>query len=104
MKAEEKKNILKTSLINSFVDDYNAYKSTIIFINKELKELNINYQYTYDEFCLEFLNKTLENIEFIDLQNIQSDFFINFWKFNLYNIQSMLNKKIENYNENKINQ
>ena len=38
METEERKSIMKTALTNSFVDDYEAYKHTIEFINNDLKE------------------------------------------------------------------
>ena len=84
-----------------------------IRVNNDLKESNINFKYTYDEFCVEFLNETLENIENIDIFNFEqfNQFYINFWNFNLYTLQSMLNKKIDSlgykfedfFNTSKIN-
>ena len=96
MEIEERKSVLKTALINSFVDDYSAYKNTIEFINKDLIESNIEYQYSYDEFCVEFLNETLINLEDIDIFTVEqyNQFYINFWQFNLYNLQCMLNRKL----------
>lgn len=97
MEVEDRKKVIKTSLINSFVDDYSAYKNTITFINKDLQKSNINFQYNYDDFCVEFLNQTLKNIEDIDIFNADKyeDFYINFWQFNLYTLQCMLNKKLD---------
>lgn len=97
MEIEQRKKVLKTALINSFVDDYEAYKKTIEFINTDLIESNINFQYKYDEFCVDFLNETLKNIEDIDIFSFDefNQFYINFWKFNLYNLQSMLTNKLE---------
>ena len=94
MNIEERKKILKTALINSFVDDSKAYKKTIEFINKDFVILNIDFQYSYDEFCIEFLNQTIKNIENIDIFNSDgSQFSINYWQFNLYVLQCMLNEK-----------
>lgn len=97
MEVEERKNVLKAALINSFVDDYTAYKNTIDFINKDLSGSSIAFQYTYDEFCVEFLNETLINLENIDIFTVDkyNEFYRNFWKFNLYNLQCMLNKKLD---------
>lgn len=96
MDIEERKNILKSALINSFVDDYSAYKNTIKFINNDLNESNIKFQYSYDQFCADFLNQTLINIEDIDIFNADqyNQFYVNFWQFNLYNLQCMLNNKL----------
>ena len=97
MVSEERKIILKNALINSFVDDYSAYKNTIKFINNDLTTSNINFQYSYDEFCTDFLNETLSNIEDIDIfgENKYNNFYINYWQFNLFNLQCMLNKKLQ---------
>jgi len=102
MEIEDRKKVIKTALINSFVDDRKAYKSTIEFINKDLKKSEIQFQYSYDEFCLEFLNETLINIENIDIFTVDGfdQFYINFWQFNLYNLQCMLNKKLEHLGYN----
>lgn len=97
MDIEERKKVLQFALTNSFVDEYKAYKSTIDFINKDLSDSNIDFQYSYDEFCIEFLNQTLKNLEDIDIFsfNEYDKFYVNFWQFNLYNLQCMLNKKLE---------
>jgi len=102
MEIEDRKKVIKTALINSFVDDHKAYKSTIDFINKDLEKSDIKFQYSYDEFCLEFLNETLINIEKIDIFTVEGfdQFYINFWQFNLYNLQCMLNKKLEDLGYN----
>jgi hypothetical protein len=96
MEFEESKNILKKALIESFVDDYKSYKKTIEFINNDLDKSNIKYQYSYDTFCAEFLSETLINLKDVDIFTVNeyNNFFINFWQFNLYNLQSMLNKKL----------
>jgi len=101
MGIDNQKEILKYALINSFVDDYNAYKKTIDFINEDLKKMNINFEYGYDQFCIDFLNQTLKNAEGInvfDSNNSNFDkFYSNFWKFNLYNLQCMLTKKLNEF-------
>ena len=97
MELEDRKRIIKSSLTKSFVDDYEAYKKTIEFINIDLEKSEIDLQYSYDEFCIEFLYQTLKNIEDIDIFTVEAydQFYINFWQFNLYNLQCMLNKKLD---------
>ena len=97
MELEQRKNVLKTALTNSFVEDYEAYKKTIEFINSDLLQNNINYQYNYDEFCVDFLNQALKSVEDVDIFsfNEYNQFYVNFWKFNLYNLQCMLNDKLD---------
>ena len=95
MEKEERKRFLENALINSFVDEYEAYKKTINFINTDLNKFN--FQYSYDEFCVSFLKETLKNVEDVDIFNYNdfSQFYLNFWKFNLYNLQSMLTSKLK---------
>jgi hypothetical protein len=95
MTIEERKEVLKMALIYSFVEDYKEYKSTIDFINKDLIESKIDYQYTYDEFCVDFLEQTLQNLEEIDIFSFNefNQFHINFLQFNLYSLQCMLTNK-----------
>jgi hypothetical protein len=96
MEIEEQKKFLKKALIDSFVEESDAYKKTIKIINSDLNKSNINYQYTYDEFCVEFLNETLKNIDKIDIFGYDefNQFYVNFWNFNLYNLRQMLNTKL----------
>ncbi len=46
-------------LINSFVEDYAYNKKFVEKFNNELENLGITYKYTYDEFCVELLDRTL---------------------------------------------
>jgi len=96
MQFEEQKIFLEKALIDSFVEEYESYKKTIEYINSDLTKSNINFQYTYDQFCVDFLNQTLSNIENIDIFGYDefNNFYINFWNFNLNNLQSMLSTKL----------
>ena len=97
MEIKDKKNTIKESLIESFVNDHNTYKNTISFINKDLSDANINFQYTYDEFCIDFLNESLLGIENNDIFMYENfiDFYSNFFEFNLMILQNMLSKKLK---------
>lgn len=107
MEIEDKKRIIENALVNSFVDDYRAYRNTLDIVNLDLKKSKIEYQYTYDEFCVDYLTESLNNLEEIDICSFGSteQFYNNFWKFNLYNLQCMLNKKLESlgYDFSKFN-
>lgn len=96
MEAKERKIKMRNALINSFVEDYKSYKNTVKAINKDLKKSKIDYKYSYDEFCIDFLNQTLETIEVVDIFDSAefSQFYVNFWQFNLYNLQCMIDKKL----------
>jgi ATP-dependent exoDNAse (exonuclease V) beta subunit len=97
MELEERKNLLKTALTMSFVDNHKDYKSTISLLNKDLKKMKINFKYTYDQFCIELLNQSLDTVENVDIFDADSyeHFFENFWKFNFYNLQCIINKKLD---------
>ena len=86
MNIEERTNVLKTALINSFVDDHKAYKNTIRLINKDFKKSKINYRYSYDIFCNDFLKQTLINSKEIDIFNSNSKFYFNFWQFRFFQL------------------
>lgn len=96
MDVEERKIKIKDALIISFVDDYKSYKSTMKIINKDFKKFKIDYQYVYDDFCVEFLNQTLESMEEVDIFNVNEfeNFYINFLQFSSYNIKMMIKKKL----------
>ena len=96
MKVNERKRVLKNALTNSFVEDYKSYKNAVEYINNDLSNANINYQYTYDEFCIDFLHETLKNLDSIDIFDSKkyNQFYSNFWTFNLHTLQSMLKSKL----------
>jgi len=97
MNITQKKELLKEILTTSFVDDFKKYKKTIKLINNDLKKSDINFQYSYDNFCIDFLNETLKNIQHIDIFNSDEyeQFYINLWQFNFYNLKCMINKKLD---------
>jgi len=102
MRIYERKKVIKEALVNSFVEDYKSYKNTICLINKELYDNEIKYQYSYDEFCVDFLEQTLKEIENVDIFNYDEydSFYSNFWIFNLYNLKNMLSIKLESLGYN----
>lgn len=93
MDVEERKIKIKDALIISFVDDYKSYKSTMKIINKDFKKFKIDYQYVYDDFCVEFLNQTLESMDIFNVNEFEN-FYINFLQFSSYNIKMMIKKKL----------
>lgn len=55
-----KKKELKDKLENElYVDTYSTFKNSISLINEALKSFDINYQYTYDKFCIDFTEECL---------------------------------------------
>jgi hypothetical protein len=55
---------IKQKLENDlYVDRYSTFKESVALINQALTSFNINYQYTYNEFCSDFTNECLNYIE-----------------------------------------
>lgn len=97
MEVKNRQELLKKALIESFVDEYKIYRKTLDSINKYFNDYNIDFQYTYDDFCSEFLNHSMKNIEHIDIFSIEqyNQFYLRLLQFNLYILQVMLTDKIE---------
>jgi len=96
MGNDERKKVVEAALVDSFVEEYKSYKNTINLINNDLSDKNINFQYTYDEFCINFLSYTLNSIDSVDIFDFDryEEFYSNFLKFNLYNLKNMLSDKL----------
>jgi len=97
MKVEERKDLLLQSLKQSFVDDYDVYKNIVEQINSDFEKLELGYRWTYDEFCVNFLNVSIQKLEEIDIFRYPnfSEFVKNFWKFNLIIIRTVIINKFE---------
>jgi len=91
MNIERRKKIIVSILINCFVDDYAANKKIVDKLNQDMKNAQIPYNYTYDDFCIDFLKSTMATIQYSNLFNLQSyDTFVkNLSNFNKKTIQSM---------------
>lgn len=50
-------------LIHSFVDDYEYNKRYVNHLNSELHRLHVPYEYSYDEFCIELMDRFLDIVE-----------------------------------------
>jgi hypothetical protein len=77
---------------NIFVDDYEKINNGMIIVNEYLKEINFDYQYDYNTFCIE-LRDTLKNT----LNKIDESVFnkINVSLFVYECINDMIRVKIE---------
>lgn len=56
----EKIDNIAEKLNNMFVDKYEIIKKSVIDINKKLKELNVDFEYNYDDFCLEYKKEMID--------------------------------------------
>ncbi len=97
MNVQENKELLLKALTQSFVDDYTAYKKIVENINCDFNKLEIDYQWTYDEFCVNFLNESMKKLEQIDIfKELSFDqFYKNFWKFNLIVVRTIIISKFD---------
>ncbi|MGE5384104.1 MAG: hypothetical protein ACM3PX_11805 [Omnitrophica WOR_2 bacterium] len=71
---EHYKQLASEFLINSFVEKYDAYRQYIDVLNNELDQQSIPYHYTYDEFCVELLNRFLNTINRLIASNRMDEF------------------------------
>lgn len=72
MNIDNKKKNIEEELSYVFVEKYDFFKDIINKINNIFKKYDINYQYTYNNFCIEYINKCKEIIDNnpdIDLDN-----------------------------------
>ncbi len=57
------KRIVSEFLILSFVEDYEFNRQYVDHLNRELEQLNIPFRYTYDQFCIELMDRFLSTID-----------------------------------------
>ena len=59
----EKLEYINETLNEIFVEKYNIIKKSVTEINKKIKEMDIDFSYEYDEFCLEYKKEMIGIIE-----------------------------------------
>lgn len=72
MTIDEKKKDIEIKLSEIFVEKYDFFKDTINKINELFKKYDIDFQYDYNSFCKEYINKCKDVIDEnpdIDLTN-----------------------------------
>lgn len=73
---ERKKEFKERIETELFVERYDTFKESVVLINEALKMLKINYQYSYDEFCSEYVEQCLlymdkhPNIDMMDAKQL----------------------------------
>jgi len=61
---ELRKKEFKDRLTNElFIERYDSFKESIILINMALESFRIDYQYTYDQFCIDYTNECMEYMD-----------------------------------------
>jgi len=74
---EERKKEFKERITNElFVERYDSFKESISLINLALSNYNINYQYTYDQFCSDYIDECIDymdkhpNVDMMDAKQL----------------------------------
>lgn len=61
---EERKRELKQKLENDlYVDRYSSFKESVYLINEALKAFDINYEYTYNQFCSDYTDNCMRYMD-----------------------------------------
>lgn len=89
MKKEEIKSLMDTrenllkvieeNLADMFVEEYNKVNNARISVNAYLKDIEINYEYDYNIFCVDFMNVSKDLINKIhneQLRGLDSNIFV----------------------------
>jgi len=99
MELDKRKRIIKNILTNSFVNDYHGNKKVVAKFNGRLRKLNIPVNYSYDAFCIEFLNSALKSADHRDFFIAVSfdEFYGKLSKFNRILIKDMEINKFVTY-------
>jgi len=57
MTSDEKKKLISDKLSEIFVDKYDFFKDTIDKLNKIFNKYGVDFQYDYNTFCKEYIDK-----------------------------------------------
>jgi len=94
MTIDEKKDMIKSRLSTVFVEKYDFFKETINKLNELFVKYDVEYQYDYNTYCKEYIEKCLDIIEKDPTINLMDDKY-----FLVYGIisASMVNDKNKKY-------
>ena len=81
------------NLKESFINDFDKIDQSRQLVNKYLNEIDFNFEYDYNNFCIDFLNssekilKTLTNEEilFLDINDLVYESFMYMIKTKIFN-------------------
>jgi len=63
MTVNEKKKLVKNELSTLFVNKYEFFTNIINKLNEILKKYNVDYEYDYNTYCTDYLNKCMSVID-----------------------------------------
>jgi len=98
MTDNEKKELINLSLSNVFVEKYDFFKDTIKKLNEIFIKYEVNFQYDYNTFCKEYIEKCMNIIDNDPSIDLTSDKY-----FLVYGIisSSMVSDKNKIYGKNE---
>lgn len=93
------KRLVTEFLINSFVDDYGYTRDYVNHLNKNLEDLGIPYEYTYDAFCVELLERCIADVDKIEAARTRNtrELAERFGSFLWRQVREMENQKVAGY-------
>lgn len=78
-KKNELLNKIKTNLSEMFVNDFDKINKARENVNSYLTEIDVNYEYDYNNFCIDFMDKSLKLVDSLsnnELENMNSNIFV----------------------------
>jgi hypothetical protein len=79
MTIDDKKIYVVDLLSNKFIDDYDFFMDIVNKLNDILKKYNINYEYDYNTFCRNYIDKCVDILdENQDLDVKQNDYYLSY--------------------------
>jgi hypothetical protein len=79
MTIDDKKTYVVDLLSNKFIDDYDFFIDIVNKLNDILKKYNINYEYDYNTFCRNYIDKCVDILEENqDLDVKQNDYYLSY--------------------------
>lgn len=70
---------IKNNLSEMFVNDFDKINDARLNVNQYLEHIGINYNYDYNEFCVDFMDKSIKVINLLndeELINLNSNIFV----------------------------
>lgn len=70
---------IKNNLSEIFVNDFDKINDARVNVNNYLDHIDINYRYDYNEFCVDFMDKSIKIVDLLseeELQNLNSNSFV----------------------------
>lgn len=70
---------IKNNLSEIFVNDFEKINEARDNVNKYLKEIDVDYIYEYNDFCVDFMDKSIKIVDLLSeeqLENLDGNLFV----------------------------